>query len=270
MWGPRAGRSGWAALLAGIVLLGPAAPAAAEEPPGGELDAVRLDLLYREAQRAFLKGEYRTALPLLQRYVRVSVEFVDQKGRIFGVLDQIASILLRELQDPDGAIAYFSRVSDDPRLDAAQRQATEGWLASSYDWKNSGKFLVRDADQLFALGKRWWDRAVVKPGAPEARADLLIAMSYLLTFIRENDADPRVPEALYMVGYARSYRTIDPEYWTVNHYLQQAIQRAPHSPLAWKAYTRLEEATHARYRSAGETLPPSIVEMLDTYRSLAG
>jgi hypothetical protein len=252
-------------VLASSVLLGQAAPPA--EPQGSELDAIHLDLLYRQAQGAFLRGEYRTALPLLQRYVEVSVPFVDRNGRLFGVLDQIATIQLRELKDPDGALAYFRRVSDDPRLSAAERVAVEGWIASIYDWKQSGKPPdgSQSPDQLFALGKRWWDRAVANPGGPN-RADLLIAMSYLLPFIRENDADPRVPEALYMVGYARSYRTIDPEYWTVNHYLQQAIQRAPHSALAWKAWTRLNDATRARYPSG---LPPSIAEMLESYRKLA-
>ncbi len=263
---------GVALLLLAAALAGRAEPGRADEPvpPAGDArDVIRLELLYRTAQGAFLRGEYRTALPLLQRYVRVSVDFEDKNDLLFGVLDQIAQIQLRELRDPDRALLYFRRLADDPRLSAAQRLAIEGWLASIEEWKELGEMPdgIRDPDRLFALGKRYWERAQPKRGQAVARADLLISMSYLLRFVRENNADPRIPEALYMLGYARSYRTVDPEYWTANHYLQAAIQRAPHTPLAWRAWQRLNEATRARYRN--RELPPSIAEMLETYRKLA-
>ncbi len=238
-----------------------------------ELEAIRIDLLYRNAQRTFQRGEFLTALPLLQRYIQVSADYEDETGRLFGVIDQIAQIYIREMRDPDKAIQFFSRIDDDPRLTNAQRDAVKGWISAAEDWKRTRAEIGTknlSAGQLFSTATRYYRRALRAPGSPAARADLIIATRYLLPFIQEHDDDPRIGDALYMMGYARSYSLIDLEYWSENQYLRQVIHRFPHTDLARKAWQRLRDSATERYKRAGhDELPPSILQMLETYRALA-
>lgn len=128
---------------------------------------------------------------------------------------------------------------------------------------------VEDPDRLFELATRYYSRGLEDPDMPDGYANLVIASSYLLPFILQHDNDPRVGEALYMMGNIRSYSFVDPDYWSENHYLKQGIHRFPHTELAERAFKRRRDSAYSLYSRAGVSAPPdSILEMLENYRKL--
>lgn len=97
-----------------------------------------------------------------------------------------------------------------------------------------------------------------------------IASSHLIPFIINYDEDPRIGEALFMMGVARYNSWTDREYWSENYYLGEVIRRFPHTALAQKAYKMLEDSIRFGYSgSSGDHTPGSMVRVLKHVRRLA-
>lgn len=255
-------------LYVALVLL-PVSPTLAGVP------ATPLEGLYREAQREFHRKNYDAALPLLQEYVKKSKTKRYKQDRLFWVIDQIGRIYLREKRDPDGAIAWFKVLSDDPRFRDAELHVIDGWLAGAKEWKELGQLPhdVRSADELFSRGETFYQKGLSLkkyPADDAGNAHFHIAASYLVPFIVNFDRDARIGEALYMMGDIRRHSWTDSEYWSENYYLREAIRRFPHTKLALKAYELLEKDVHFGYTgSSGDNTPESLLRVLRRYKRLA-
>lgn len=234
-----------------------------------------LDSLYHQAQRQFHRRNYRRALPLLLSYVEKSKTQRHRRERLIGVIDQIGRIYLRERKDPDEAIAFFMKLSKSKRLNDAEYHVLEEWLAGANEWKRYRDFPedVKSVDALFERGQLFFRKGLSKQkfrGDDTGDAHFNIAACYLVPFIINFDKDPRIGEALFMMGVVRHNSWEDTEYWSENFYLREVIRRFPHTPLAEKAFKMLDSDVHFGYSgSSGDHTPKSLLRMLEQFKRLA-
>ena len=239
-------------------------------------EQLKLDSIYRKAQRKFQKGNYKEARPLLEKYLEKSRKTKYKRERLFWVIDQIGRIYLRVDRNPDEAIRFFEKlILKDSRLSDDEEDDIAAWITAAKDWK---KFGVKNPDNLsnrdlFKAGQNFYNRALKKqefPADDKGDADFSIAASYLIPFIVNNDSSQNIGEALYLMGHIRHILRTDPEYWNENYYLKEAIRRYPHTRLAQKSWELLEIDVRSGYTgSSGDHTPPSMVAMLNRYKKLA-
>jgi len=234
-----------------------------------------LDSLYRRAQRDYSRQNYESALPLLRDYVERSKSLRFKRERLLWVVDQIGRIYLREMHDPDSAIAFFEQLSKHKKFNDAEYEVIDEWLSAAREWKQLGDMPdeAASADTLLERGKHFYQKglAVQKfPGDDAGDAYFHIAASYLVPFIVNFDYDPRIGEALLMMGVVRHNSWTDAEYWSNNFYLHEVIRRFPHTALAQKAYEMLDMDIHFGYTgSSGDSTPASLLRLLEQYKRLA-
>ena len=239
-------------------------------------DNSKVKALLQKARHEIFREQYMVALKLLETYLE-HAKFGKVRPLLhFYVIDAIGRIHLRTKQDPDGAIKFFTKVENDPRLTSAEQDIISGWIAGAKEWKGLGKMPkdIHDPDQLIEIGKKYYDAGVKtqkSPLDPSASADFSIAADYLVPFTVHYDKDPRAAEALYMMGEIRRRSWYDNEYWSENFYLIEVIRRFPGTPLALKAYAALDEDVHFGYSgSDGDHTPPSWISLLKEFKILAG
>ncbi|WP_455202898.1 hypothetical protein [Kaarinaea lacus] len=247
----------------------------AKSKPANTKAKVDSEALYHQGQREFYRKNYAKALPLLQQYIEIRQPATTEGTRLLSVIDQIGSIYLRIKQKPDAALKFFKKYEKDPRLSDAELNTIEEWIGAATDWKRFGKLPteVKDADQLYLLGIKYFNRGSAKQKYPVDRsgnADFHIAASYFIPFIVNFDNDERIGEVLFLMGSIRRNVRIDNLYWTENFYLKEAIRRFPHTDLAIKSWEVLDEDVHFAYSgSEGDFTPPALMEMLEQYKQLA-
>ena len=235
-----------------------------------------LDATYREGQRLFWKKDYVSALPLLESYLKNSVGKKYKRERLFWVIDQIGRIHLRVNRNPDKAIDFFEDIlRTEDRLSDAERDDVGAWVAAAKDWKRNFSKVGSQAKEKkdFETGRGYFLKGKKKltfPADDAGNTYFTLASIYLIPFINNNDSSKNISEALLMMGEIRHHLRTDPEYWNENFYLKEVIRRFPHTNNAAKAYRLLENDIKVGYSgSAGENIPPSISEMLRTYKALS-
>lgn len=230
---------------------------------------------YRLGQREFHKMNFQTALTAFEKFLGHKGDKTEKNERLFWTIDQIGYIFLRVNKNPDGAIAFFKKYENDPRLNEAQQDTISGWISASNDWKKElvQPSKIRDPNRLYTLGKKYFDKGLSKKSFlmdDAGNADFAISEIYLRPFVINHDADPRIGEVLVMMGRVKQNLKNDIDYWPEIHYLKEAIRRFPHSKLAETAWKSLDEDVRFGYTgSAGENLPNSISEMLARYERMA-
>ncbi|MBF0288256.1 MAG: hypothetical protein HQM14_10590 [SAR324 cluster bacterium] len=235
----------------------------------------KLDQLYRQGQELFHQKHYQEALLALKTYIETSGQTGHRSERLLWAIDQIGRIYLSEQSTPDEAIEFFEEMLKDSRLNEAEEDTIEEWIAAAWEWKRIDKSspTPQDPNKLFTLGKQFYLAGLSKSEYPmddAGNASFSIAQSYLRPFIVWHNQDSRIGEALYMMGDIRRRLWNDKEYWVENFYLKEAIRRFPHTPLAKKAFKSLESGIHFSYSgSSGDHTPQSVLTMLKTYKAMA-
>ncbi len=257
-----------------FTLAASAVPAAQTKPKAATGNSKVQELLH-SARHEIARAKYEVALKLLETYL-AHAKFGKVRPLLhFYVIDAIGRIHLQVKQDPDGAIAFFKTVEGDTRLTSAERDIISGWVGFAKEWKGLGKLPkdIHDPDELFALGKKFYDEGTSKQKSamdPAGSAALTIAAAYLVPFTVHYDKDARIGDVLYMMGDIRRRTWYDNEYWSENFYLIEVIRRFPNTPLAVKAYKVLEEDVHFGYTgSSGDGTPQSWVGLLKEFKALA-
>ncbi len=243
--------------------------------PPVEQKKLPLNPLYHRAQREFHRKNYRTALALLAQYLSEAKTQTYRRRRLLWVIDQIGQIHLKVHRDPDGALAFFSRIKDDKRLTGAEMDMIKGWIQAAHDWKRSERLRPskRSADELFDLGRSLYNKGVEETESPmddSGNGYFHIATTYLIPFIVNYDQDRRIGEALLMMGDIRRRTWTDAGYWSESHYLREVIRRYPHSRIAREAYELLRKDIHFGYSgSGGDHVPRSQQQMLRHFQRLS-
>jgi len=235
----------------------------------------KLDATYREAQREYTRKNFKSALPLLEKYLTDSKKKKYKRERLFWVIDQIGRIHLRVNKNPSRALAFFENIVTDKRLSESEENDINAWIAAANDWKRYplSPEKIKSPAKLFSTGELAFDKGKKKNKYPADSAGngyFLIAANYLVPFINKYDNSPKLPEALLMMGEVRLHLRADPDYWSENFYLKELIRRYPHSNYSQRAYVLLEMDVRAGYTgSAGESTPPSLKKMLENYKMLS-
>jgi hypothetical protein len=178
-------------------------------------------------------------------------------------------VSLRVLRDPERADRALGLLAKRPELPAALAQNLATWrsaIRESSAALQEAPTLER-AQTILARG-----RALSE--FPADRADLahiVIASSIAFRFLESSRPQGRErAEALYLLGQTESFTRQAFETSDAEHYLEQTIRAAPHSPLAARAYARLEERLVLSYTgSSGENLPPDVAQLLRELRDLS-
>jgi hypothetical protein len=236
---------------------------------------ISLDELYHQAQREFMRANYPAALEYMEQFIERSRVAKLSSEKLVILIDKVGFIYLRVRQDPVKAIGFFKKIEKDLAFSEEVSNVVEEWLGAAIEWQQFGTLPdeVKDADKLFALGKSYFDKGTAKlryPMDTSGNANFHIAASYLIPFIAHYDNHAHIADALLMMGKIRRHITLDPEYWIENFYLKEVIRRFPHSDVAQQAYQALEESVRFGYSgSAGDSTPPSMIRMLEEYKTLA-
>ena len=232
---------------------------------------------YREAQREFSKKNYPAALKLFEKFVFDNKDSKDKyiKTRVLWSVDIVARIHLKVNKDVDKASAFLNKIIKMKNLNDAEFDSIQEWISVANEWKKLGKRPkdIKTKDELFTLGKKYFEKGLNDKLASKSslsNPNLYIAAMYLVPYVYNYDDSKHIDEALLMLGSIRLRSWNDYDYWTENFYLKEVIRRFPHTKIARKAYDLLEEGIRMGYTgSAGESTPPSQVEMLKTYKKLA-
>lgn len=234
-----------------------------------------LELLYQIAQRDFVAGNYYSALPKLELYLSKAEGGRKNEARLFSVIDQIGQIHLSYKKDLKSAIKVFSLYLKDRRLNDAQQDAIGEWIAAARDFEERGKSpsKIKNPDTLFTMGKHYFDQGAKVtefPADDRGNGYFALAQNYLIPFISNHDAHPRLKDALFMMGMIRTHLRTDETYWTENYYLKEVIRRFPGTTVARRAWRELNSYVRASYTgSGGDHTPSSTKRMLLRYKNLA-
>jgi hypothetical protein len=191
------------------------------------------------------------------------------------LIDSIGRIYLREKQDPDGAITFFSEALHDSKLTDSEFDIIRAWLGRAREWKTLSMFpkKITDPNKLFSLGKTYFEHGIKSQKYTmdlAASADFSLASNYLVPFTIHYDKDPNIGEALFMMGEIRRRSWHNNDFWVENFYLMEVIRRFPYTELAAKAYQALYEDVHFGYTgSSGDNTPESWVELLAEFKKLS-
>ena len=234
--------------------------------------------LYEKGQKEFTKAHFDKASDLFEEFVMANKGKMNDetKKRVFWSIDMIMRIQLRVNKSPKKAILFLEKINKSFQLNDSDFDTIQEWLAVAKEWQGMGKIPknISSEQQLYDLGKKFYDRGHKKSSAATGKsgnADLYIAATYLIPFVYNFNNSKNIGEVLYMLGTIRKKSWNDYDYWSENFYLKEVIQRFPHTDLAKKSYTVLEEGIRFGYTgSGGDFTPPSQIEMLKVYKQLAG
>jgi len=129
------------------------------------------------------------------------------------------------------------------------------------------KALLDRARKLLAEGRALCE--FPQDGADLAHAVLASSVAY--RYLEE--AKPKgieLARALYLLGQTEAYTRRSFEVSDAQHYLEQVIRLAPHTPIAARSYAQLEREIRLGYTgSAGENVPDDVKAQLAELRELA-
>ena len=178
-------------------------------------------------------------------------------------------VAVRVKRDPERAANLLEKLEKRPETPADMRRDLKSWLASL---RTDGK-AVRETPSLQRA------RGLVEEGKRAraytySRAGLindLLASSMLHRLVE----DPTLPtpdraEAYYLLGITDATVRSSPWLSDAAWYLATAIQTAPHSATAHRAFDAYEDMTILEWSgSAGTEIPPDVAADLDRLRALA-
>ena len=246
-------------------------PVASVSSPAAAARAATAQESFDEAQRAYRQHDYDRALSSLEAFLKAAKP---SDPRRFGAIEQVARIHLQFKRNADEAIAFLKRIKTATKLTGEHRDHVEEWLATAQEWKKMGALDVHEsADKLFTLGKQYYDKGIANAGDLDdetGAAARYIAASYLAPFVINFDTDPRLADALLMLGDIRRRSWQSDDFWTVDFYLKEAIRRFPGSQQAQRAFVMLDEDIRLRWSgSGGDRTPEYLLNMLARHRKLA-
>ncbi len=233
-----------------------------------------IDSVYKEAQKEFNKRNYQKSLELFQQYL-TGHKLSKNEKELFWAIDQIGRIYLTVEKSPKKAIEFFEKTLQEIQLNDAYEDNIQEWISVSKEWQKLSKMPknVKKADDLFHLGKKFYDQGKTKlkfPADQSGNADFYIAATYLIPYVFNYDDGKYIGESLLMLGSIRFRSWNDYEYWTENFYLKEVIRRFPNTELSWKAYRILRNGIIIGYTgSGGDSTPPSQLRMLKRLEELA-
>ena len=231
--------------------------------------------MIEKANTEIRKGSTDLALKIFIDYRKQTSKSKKDPLTSLYVIESIGRIYLREKQDPDAAITFFSEALNDTNLQDSEFDIIRAWLGRAKEWKNLSMFPknITDPKKLFELGKKYFDQGLKLQKFPmdvNASADFSLASNYLIPFTIHFDKDPNIGEALYMMGEIRRRSWHNNDYWIENFYLMEVIRRFPYTELSSRAYDALYEDVHYGYTgSSGDNTPESWIELLKTFRELS-
>ena len=231
--------------------------------------------MIEKANTEIRKGSTDLALKIFIDYRKQTSKSKKDPLTSLYVIESIGRIYLREKQDPDAAITFFSEALNDTNLQDSEFDIIRAWLGRAKEWKNLSMFPknITDPKKLFELGKKYFDQGIKLQKFPmdvNASADFSLASNYLIPFTIHFDKDPNIGEALYMMGEIRRRSWHNNDYWIENFYLMEVIRRFPYTELSSRAYDALYEDVHYGYTgSSGDNTPESWIELLKTFRELS-
>ena len=237
-------------------------PVAAHADPETDFDA---------AQRAYHQKDYGQALTHLTAFLKTAKT---DDARRFGAVEQVARIHLQFRRDPAAAIRFLQATKKSTKLDREQSDDLAQWLATAREWKKMGALTAKDnADKLFRRGEQYYRKGIANTDGVSdetGAASRYIAAGYLVPFVLNFDGDPRLADALLMLGDIRRRSWKAEQWWTVDFYLKEVIRRFPRTKQAKRAYAMLNEDIRMRWSGAGgDRTPAYLKRMLVRYRGLA-
>ena len=235
-----------------------------------------IENIYRESQRDFKAKDYKNALKSFKLYLNKTKININDERRVFWVINKAGYIFLKIMSDPKAAIVFFKQFREDLRLTEAQQATVSEWISAAKDLEeekfNFGE-IPQDRKLLFSEGKNFFLKGMSKKeftADKRGNIELWVARRYLSPFITHFDSDPKIIEALVMMGRIQVYLKSDREYWENNFYLKEAIRRSPGTKLAKEAWGYLNSDIQWGYSgSSGSNIPPSMVRMLIALKEIA-
>lgn len=177
---------------------------------------------------------------------------------------------LNVLQDPDHLIKFIEKLLAKKDHSYFLQETLKQWSSDLEDIKIN-KILsspsVAAAQNQIRLAK-----AVTKYGTDQTGIIRLITSSSILHQLLRNPkrGDASKAEILYLLGYVENL--LYHSFWLTEarYFLEAAIRKLPHSPLAARAYQLLEEQTILGYSgSSGTHIPEDMQVWLDQLKKLA-
>jgi hypothetical protein len=185
-------------------------------------------------------------------------------------LTEYLIVAVRVKRDPERAARLLDKLERRPETAPDVRRECDPWAVTL---RSEGKALsekpsLARARSLVEAGRRARPYAFSRAGL----VDDLIASSILHALLE----DPKQPtaeraETYYLLGLTDAQVRASPWLSDAAWYLMSAIETAPHTSIAQKAFDAYEDMTLLSWTgSAGIDLPPDVMAELDRLRALAG
>jgi len=229
------------------------------------VDAERLDPL----ARARLQTAARQFDAALASY---EAQFARSRRPDLALEDAIPSYLgiaLRVRRDAERAERGLGLLARRVDVSASLAQNLPGWRAAVSDLAP----MLRAKPSL-ALAREVLARGRELREFPADGSDLvhaIVASSLVHRFLESHSPKGlERAEAFYLLGQTECFARRSFEMSDAEHYLEQAIRAAPHSPLAARAYAQLERELVLGYTgSSGENVPGDVAARLRELRALS-
>jgi hypothetical protein len=177
-------------------------------------------------------------------------------------------VALRVRQDPQRAERGLAILGQRPDLSAQLEQNLGIWRSAIDELAPALKQTpsLERARGVLAAGRNLSE--FPSDGADLAHA--VLASSIVFRFLEQSKPQGlELAEALYLLGQTEAFTRRSFELSDAEHYLEQTIRIAPHTPLAERAYARLEREVVLGYTgSAGEQVPADVQKRLRELREL--
>jgi hypothetical protein len=185
-------------------------------------------------------------------------------------LTEYLIVAVRVKHDPERAARLLEKLDRRPETAPDVRRELDPWVVTL---RSQGKVLTEKpslarARSFVEAGRRARPYSFSRAGL----IDDLLASSILHGLLE----DPKQPtaeraETYYLLGLTDAQVRASPWLSDAAWYLTSAIQTAPHTPLAEKAFDAYEDMTLLSWTgSAGIDVPPDVAAELDRLRALAG
>jgi hypothetical protein len=240
---------------------------------GGEFAAG----LAQRVDRALLSPLHRARLQIATRQFDAALatyeaEFKSPAQSPAALESEIPAYLvlaLRVRAVPERAEVALRGLAQRPGLSAALRQNLATWSSAIRTWAPALQepASLERARRALAEGRALCEFPA--DGADLAHAVIASSIAFRLLESSQLPAAQRA-DALFLLGQTESFARRSFEVSDAQHYLEQAIRAAPHTPLAARAYARLAEELVLGYTgSSGEHVPPDVEQLLRELRALS-
>jgi hypothetical protein len=176
------------------------------------------------------------------------------------------NLLIRVKRDPTEATALIKKLRQITTLPFFLRHELGDWEKSLQEWsKETPKKSVNESTDFHeihhTLNLLNRQRSYLMDHSADA---LSLRLSTLLhDFLRNYPKSRNIPEAWYYLGIAQQTLNLPPVDNLHEKYLEACIRSRPHSPLAMRCYSRLEQSVYSGFTgSSGTHLPDEVRSQL--------